>query len=292
MATTLIMTPMILTSCSSKDATGHAYDLSKFYYPNIERHVSGKYVDEEINEIYTKQLQENLDTFTQDYLWSKSWTGSSFNQYAFLKEILPKHVYIPSVAIDGSSSDLYKSDKEVISNLSMHLQHRSKTLTDPTLSFTLKFESNMLPNIMIRQYDEDATGYVNGHISGEIKFNNVPFHINNRVVNYIIGDGPEYETTSVLGFEPDIDFMLGTPSAHVLECEKWEIDFYVFASISGELTYNTGLVRRIACDYTFSEIAKPNQTYWPKHFKHFYDLTNLFTSSYYLQRIYSLSPAE
>lgn len=280
LGTTIV--PLTLTSCGTNIATGVGHNLTKFYFPTIKRMdpriMSAFYA----NKFYVEQMRRNPDTFTQDYLWSKSWNGAAFDQYALWQTLLPTPDPTPgNVFRFGTAQDLYEYDNEVISNLSWTTQE-SKTiesLDELTLSFTLKFNADILTSILNQVYlQDDTTGYVNGYVSGEISFNHVPFIIRSREVYYY---GMTEPIRDVLSLEPDAEFMKKDG------VEPWEIKFYVASSISGQLKYSTGVYKRIANDFVFNKKVNndPNTQTWPEYGFGFEHLTNLFSSSYYLERI-------
>lgn len=273
MGTTVV--PLTLTSCGNNSIIGSAFNLTHYYYPIIERHTTDVLPLDEIKKIYIEKLEEDNTVFVQDYMWSKSWLGTSFNQYALWETLLPSHPVHEDFHCT-SAHDLYEYDNESISHLSMHLQDNDKGEQEMTLSFTLKFNGQILSNILEQTYLQgDTTGYVYGYASGEINFNNVPFTLRKRDIYY-----KEYTTPiEVLSFEPDVSFIRSGLT------EDWSINFYIACSISGEIQYNTGLTERIANDLIFAEKANIDNLFWTEYGFGFDKLTNLFSSSYYLQKV-------
>lgn len=281
--------PFTLTSCGAKTATNNTFNLTNYYYPSIERHENAFMTMLGANLAYVEQLKKNLDTFTQDLLWSKSWMGAGFNQFGFWAKLLPNYITTSDnaehsgITIPGIPADLYQYDREMVSNLSMRTQSKSEgkyTLDEATLSFTYKFDCEVLSDIAQEPFlIEGTTGYVNGHISGEINFLDVPFHLVQQDITYSTGS-----SITVLSFEPDIDFM-DPEQEDDPKADPWKIKFYISSTLSGEIVYNTGLVRRIANDYIFHEEAYPNHTEWEKYEFGFGQLVQMFTSTYYLERI-------
>lgn len=285
LGTTIV--PLTLTSCGSGKATGNSFNLVKNYFPTIQRHDADITYISDVNNIYVEQLLNNPDTFTQDYLWSKSWMGAGFNQFAFIDQIIPDDPTPipepPAIYVHGIPSELYQYDREIISNLSIHTtRHKDGSQlswSQAVLSFTLKFDSEVLTKISEEPFIKEGTdGYVNGHVSGEINFYNVPFVIKQRFIQY-----KDKTTISPLSFEPDYGWMIKDPAETGLE--PWKIKFYIASTISGEITSELGYVERIANDFVFLGEATPESYYWPEYRMDFGDITKMFSSSYYLERI-------
>lgn len=287
--------PMSLSSCGRKTATDHSFDLVSNYYPTIERYQpeTENLSAFDINQIYCAQLQRNLDTFTQDYYWSKSWTGIGFEQLLFWEKLLHDElgpdakIYNgqPDRIIAGPANAVYTKDVELISHLSMSTQNilwESKTWTIPLLSFTLKFSSDVHSILLSeKQLDDDQlSGSVGGKVNGEISFYNVPFYIRSRSVLSEITS----ITNQVISFEPFYEWMSGqiesAPSIH------WQIKTVVNSTINGEITYTTGTVQRITDDWIINVTADEKNPSWE------YEELSLektigcvFTNSYYLEKV-------
>ncbi|MBQ0045349.1 MAG: hypothetical protein KBS35_00450, partial [Mycoplasma sp.] len=248
----------------------------------------------EVHDIYCSKLQENLDVFAQDYYWSKSWAGTSFEQFLFWQQLIEdeledtnnNEINLIDRDVLGAADSIYNKDIETIKDLSMTTQTvewEESEWTIPMLSFTIKFNSDVR-YILFRDLlidDEPVSGSIGGKVAGEIKFYNVPFYIISRAVRS--------ETSGIvqqiISFEPFYEWMCGDigkkyPAPH------WRIETVVKSTISGEVSYSTGGIQTIADDWTLNVVSDENNNHW------YYGQLSLeqtigcvFTSSYYLEKV-------
>lgn len=265
LSTTTMAVPLFAASCGTGNVIGKSFDLIKNYYPTIERHKEEKKNIYLINEDYANQLKVSPETFVQDYLWSKSWTGFAFEQFLFWQELLPEKIEPPEDAdklIVAPPKEIYSKDNEVISNLVIEwqtAQWHDNLWTFPTLSFTLKYES-VIHDIILQDYyfgEEQISGYINGTTSGTIKFLHVPFYVILRTVKSEKLD----VTTQVICFEPFYEWMAGI-EPDMVPVEPWRIETVSNSQVNGEVTFTTGLTQRIADDWTLNVVSDQDSPEW------------------------------
>lgn len=285
-----IITPLTLTSCSNGGYIGRSFDLVKNFYPTVERHEHAILPLHEINEDYAATIIETPEVFVQDYMWGKCWSGFAFEQFLFWEQLLPYEHVEPRGDKDvlGAAKLIYSRDIETISNLIINKQEvtwNGVKWTFPTLSFTLDFLSEIRDIVFQDYYYEGElySGSVNGYVSGTMKFYNVPFYIIPRTV----ATEDTVITYEVLSFEPFYEWMCGTERE--IEPEKplsWIIDLSVYSSISGQVTYSSGLTERIADDWRLIVSSDPDNPSWKYNNLTLRETVGMvFSSSYYLERV-------
>lgn len=296
--TALSIAPISLTSCS-KNIIGKAFDLVKNYYPTFVKHEYAELKRHDIHDIYTEEILNRPETFVEDYFWSKSWRGTSFDQFFFWDKLL----FSPTMANEvlskicwGASKNNYEYDREIISNLEITTQKAKHYETVegrwvewvfPTLSFTLQFDSKINQIILDKYFGtEGISGYLNGTANGKISFHNVPFSIEKKEFKSYSETGG-WIRFPVICFQPNTKWMLQrTELYNPAQPEDWKIETEVKSTISGEIKYVSGIDERIADDWTLSVEANPQQPNWE------YDSISLeqtvassFTASYFLNNI-------
>ena len=286
--------PFCLTSCGSNSVINKAIDLVQNYYPNIERHENATMTLHEAHDLYVQKITEDPSVFVHDYMWSKSWTGISFEQYLFWQKLYKYESNSNGDDVDrtvlGPAKDFYSEDMETISNLEITTQkvkwkHNGKEeeWNIPLLSFTLHFDSDIkqitLQDPLFSETIESCQ--VTGTVSGDISFYNVPFYLTLRIVQF-----QESKITSrVLSIEPFYEWMAKTEPVEP-ENNTWQIKTVVNSVLSGEVIYTTGLTQRIADDWTLNVTANHDSPQWV-----YEDLSleetigRVFSSSYYLEKI-------
>lgn len=286
--------PLSLSSCS-KGWDGKGYDVTKSFFPSIEKLPVKSLTIHQCLDKYTEQLQSKPETFIQDYFWAKSVGGAAFEQFYFWSQVMdprpePEPIDADKILI-GYANYTYNKSIETISHLSVSTQDLnlgSDLWVIPTLSFTLSFSSNVSQSIIqtIYEYmypDEPwVSGQLNGRVSGKISFYNVPFHIRLRNIKYS-SYGFLTQFTSV---EPYMDWMQGNIEG-VDNPSYWRINTSIQSVITGEVIYKTGLVQRVADSWMFNRLADSNAPSWSySTFLSLKDtICNMFTTSYFLQNI-------
>lgn len=296
-ASTII--PINATSCSkSNSAIGHSYNLVKNYFPTIERYTPEvrRIKIHDLNNIYFNQLQENLETFVQDYFWSKSWTGVSFEQFLFWEKLVNDTLdpYTNNIQnnddvdriILGPVSDYYHEDIEIIKDVSMTAETvtwKNQEWKIPLLSFTLQFDSTVLP-VFFREPafgEEMLSGTVSGRVNGSVSFYNVPFYIAARTV---MGQQTEIQN-QVISFEPFFEWMSNDGSVSK-PVPDWKIKTVVNSTLTGEITYITGATQRVADDWIINVEANPQHPDWQyENLSLSNTIGCVFTNSYYLEKV-------
>lgn len=267
------ITPICLTtSCSSN--LGLTFDLTNNYYPTTERFEPEEghtYTANELHHLYLNKLVEDVNLFTEDYFWSKSWDGAAFDQFAFWRKLMLDELLqtqsVPSNSVDkiifGPAKSYYTSDYETISNLRIEkvveqVDWQDQKWDVPFLSFTLKFRSNV-KSMYVDLHELIETGgfaAVSGYVTGEINFYNVPFYIIIRTVQTFDTERPI--TERIISFEPFFEMMKG----EVPTTERWQIKTNINSTISGEVTYDYSTVERIAADWLVNKIANNDEPDW------------------------------
>lgn len=292
--------PFSLTSCSTDAYIGKGFDLVNNFYPDIERFQPEErlYGIKEIHHLYVDQLDQDITTFIQDYMWSKSRKGFSFEQYLFWRQLIKDDFgpfLTPSNSADrevvGPAKDYYERDIETISSLSMTKETCSLGSWTgwiiPRLSFTLNFESYIDDvTIDLRPYLDDGHGYIDGTVSGEIAFHNVPFYCILRNVE-VKEEGKKPIVYRVISFEPFYELMEAEGS------DYWRIQTSVYSSLSGEITYSLGISQRVADDWRLNVLADNNTPDWKYGDLSLSETIGIvFTTSYYLDQIQPYDPPE
>lgn len=263
------LAPLSMASCGAGELNGRAFDLIKDYFPKTEKAKAAVLPIHTINEMYADKLKENPETFIEDYLWSKSWTGFAFEQFLFWEKLLPnKPEQISNEAdkvIVASPKEIYNKDVEVISNLNVKFETATWNevkWTFPILSFTLKYDS-IIHDIVLQEYyfgEEQISGYINGTTSGTIEFFNVPFYVIPRTIRSEKLD----VTTQVICFEPFYEWMAGKTSEDIPDepVNPWKITTVTNSQVNGEISFNTGLTQRIADDWTLNVESDETNPEW------------------------------
>lgn len=281
--------PFSLTSCGSR--FDRVYDLAKSYYSPFERHEAELLTVRQMHDTYLEKIMEEPEIFIDDYYWCRCWTGGTFEPFNFWELLLPQQPSNPSVEkhIMGPSKDFFKSDKQMISNLSITTQDAKigeENWTFPTLSFTLKINSVIKDSVFIEKLgDEFVTGVLSGGVNCDLKFTHVPFRITKRWVDE---EGRESFSAETISFEPFGEWLIGTaPNIPTTRPEEWRIEIACHSYIFGEIQYPTGLTLRIADDYDFGAISDEDNANWTygRSLSFLSTLCCLFTSSHYLEKV-------
>lgn len=302
-----VVVPLSLSGCGSNTAMNHSFNLVNQYRPTIKRYQPEmgheKMTVHDINEEYMNQLNKNLDTFVQDYMWSKSWSGLSFEQFLFWQKLVEDVEYEQHIEFDdpvpkpkenvdrvvvGPVQDWYKKDVELISHLEYTpccVNWNGVEWHVAILSFTLKFESDILP---VRVSESEAAeqkvnGYVDGKVSGEITFYNVPFYVRARTFWSQSSDLVN-QTKSV---EPFYEWMSGADEETFDKpVPNWQIKTLVKSSIAGEIEFASGVVQRIANDWTINIAADNEHPEWKYGNLSLSETIGcIFSGSYFLEQV-------
>lgn len=301
---TLAIAPISLTSCSKK-IIGKAFDLVKNYYPSFTKHEYAELTQHDVHDLYREEITNRPETFVEDYFWSKSWRGTSFDQYFFWDKLILDPTdpnAIRSRFCFGPAKVNYEYDREVISNLeistqSVRIQHGDEWVPwiYPTLSFTLEFDSKINQIILDKYYgQDDISGYLNGTANGKITFNNVPFHIKNERFESTNNKG-EFIYFDAICFEPDTEWMFQrtTPLYEPTQPADWKIYTEVKSTISGEVKYSSGIQERVADDWTLAIEANSAHPEWQyENISLEQTIAKGFTSSYYLNNVKLIAEEE
>lgn len=296
--------PLCLTGCGNSTAMNHSFNLVDLYRPTIERYNQGdnRLSNWKANEVYMEQLDRNLDTFVQDYMWSKSWSGLSFEQFLFWQLLItdieqshnidfddpntdPELEKVDRVVV-GPSQDWYETDVEIIQDLEYtpdSVVWNNEEWRVAMLSFTLKFQSYVQPVIVsdAETREKQVSGYVDGEIAGEISFYNVPFYVRNRTI------WSQYSelVTQVISVEPFYEWMTGDSSISK-PAPDWKIRTLIKSNISGELVYVSGTTERVANDWTLNVESDKNNPSWKYGVLSLEEnIGCLFCSSFYLEHV-------
>ncbi len=300
--------PTTLTGCST-GYIGHSFNVCKPFYPIIQKHECEELSRFNAHEDYTQQLQKDLTTFVQDFMWSQAMVGDSFEQFLFWVKLLEDFPAPNSNAeasfpferreVTGLPSDTYDYNNFVISNLSMRIQEINWLENKwhiPRLSFDLTFNSRISDIYFQETLGKDmvVTGYLNGLCNGNITFYDVPFIITSKIAYYSRDD---YDMR-IISFEPFAYWMdkdgsdfkdfreHGSYQPPEEDLGYWSIKTNIISTLSGELIYTSGLTQRIADDWLLNINANNEQPEWHVGNIGLYNtLTSIFTSSYYLQEV-------
>lgn len=287
----IISMPLTLTSCGSNDLINNVRDLTRNYYPKFEKHESTILPIHKIHDLYLEKLLEEPEIFIDDYFWSRSWEGTTFEPFQFWRLLVPD-VSRTSNAVEkmvvGPSKNWFQYDNELFSNLEITTQSAEmdgESWTFPTLSFTLTINSKVKDSVFIYEHGSQyVNGYLNGNVSCKLEFTNVPFIL--RVRSYAI-EGQSF-SNMVFSFEPFGEWLekivYHTPTTRP---QPWKVNLSITSTVFGELTYSTGMVERVADDYDFNALSDEEKPSWT--YGSLLSFSNtvccLFSSSHYLEAI-------